>query len=107
MARIAWSEPAVADLLAIADYIAVENPAAASALVRRVYRHIGQLEEFPQSGGSIPELGADSRYGQIVEPPCRVFYRVQGEIVLILHIMRSEQILRPGLLSREEPPESV
>ncbi|HET6891419.1 MAG TPA: type II toxin-antitoxin system RelE/ParE family toxin [Pyrinomonadaceae bacterium] len=37
MAEIVWTEPALSDLDAIADYIAVENPEAAKRLVRKVF----------------------------------------------------------------------
>ena len=97
MAQIVWTEPALNDLDAIADYIALENPAAAAELVRRVFAHVEQLEAHPESGSKPPELGR-SRYRQIVEPPCRVFYRFDGERVFVLYVMRAEQLLRPDRL---------
>lgn len=99
MAEIVWTEPALSDLDAIADYIAVENPVSASELVRRVLSHVGQLHAHPENGSWPAELGK-SRYRQIVEPPCRVFYRYDGERVLVLHVMRSEQRLRKARLAR-------
>lgn len=99
MAEIVWSEPAVADLDAIADYIALEDAAAAAALVRRVFAHVEQLAEHPESGSRPQELKR-SRYRQIVEPPCRVFYRVDGQRVFVVHVMRSERLLRKNRLSR-------
>lgn len=101
MARIVWSEPALADLDAIADYIALEDRTAATALVRRAFSHVGQLATHPESGSRPPELG-DSRYRQIVEPPCRIFYRHEpgANRVIVLHVMRSERRLRPGRLAR-------
>jgi toxin ParE1/3/4 len=101
MAEIIWSEPALADLDAIADYIALENPAAAAALVSRLMQHVEQLADHPESGGRPPELKR-SRYRQIVEPPCRVFYRHDGRRVLILHVMRSERLLRRQQLATRE-----
>ena len=98
MARVVWTEPAIADLEAIADYIAVENPVSASGVVQRVYGHVGQLVDFPESGSRPSELGTSTRYRQIVEPPCRVFYRWDGETVWVLYVMRSERILRPRKL---------
>lgn len=98
MAEIIWTEPAANDLDAIADYIAMENPAAASEMVNRVLAHIDQLAEHPDSGSRPPELGR-SRYRQIVEPPCRVFYRFDGQKVFILHIMRAERLLRKKRLT--------
>ena len=98
MAEIVWSEPALADLDAIADYIALENPVAAAELVKRIFGHIEQLADHPESGSRPQELGK-SRYRQIVEPPCRVFYRYDGHKVFILHVMRSERLLRKSKLA--------
>ena len=99
MAEIVWTEPALSDLDAIADSIALDKPSAARELVAQVFEHVAQLAVFPKSGSRPAEL-RDSRYRQIVEPPCRVIYRLEGEQVVILHVMRSEQRLRRSKLRR-------
>lgn len=99
MAEVVWTEPALADLEAIADYIAVENPVAAGEFIRRVFSHIDNLEQHPRLGRTPPEL-EDSRYREIVEPPCRVFYRQEGKELFILHVMRAERLFREGNLER-------
>ncbi len=101
MAEIVWTEPALSDLDAIADYIALENPAAASRLVQRVFEHVGQLQAYPESGSKPAEL-KKSRYRQIVEPPCRVFYRYDDERVFVLYVMRSERLLRKARIVGRE-----
>jgi plasmid stabilization system protein ParE len=102
MAEVVLTEPALADLDAIADYIALDNPAAAAALVQRVFAHVEQLEAHPESGSRPVELGR-SRYRQIVEPPCRVLYRYDGQRAYVLFVMRAEQLLRPSSIeSRDE-----
>ena len=101
MAEVIWTEPALSDLEAIADYIAIENSEAATRFVQRVFRHVEQLEAHPRSGSRPSELSG-SRYRQIVEPPCRVFYRYDGENVLILHVMRSERLLKPSRLMKRD-----
>lgn len=98
MAEIVWSEPALSDLDAIADYIALESPTAAAELVKRIFNHVEQLVEHPESGSWPQELGR-SRYRQIVEPPCRVFYRYDGHKVFVLHVMRWERLLRKSRLA--------
>ena len=105
MARLVWSEPALADLEAIADHIALENRVAASELLRRVVAHVEQLAQHPESGSRVPELGR-SRYRQTVEPPCRIFYRYDGKRVFILHVMRSERLLRRSRLARGRRPKA-
>ena len=104
MAEVAWTEPAVADLDAVADYIALDNPDAARALVARVFAHVEQLASQPESGSRPRELGSRSRYRQIVEPPCRVFYRYEAATarVFVLYVMRGERLLRPGRLAGRE-----
>jgi len=97
MAELIWTEPALSDLDTIADYIALDNPEAARDLVRRVFRHVEQLAEYPQSGSRPKELRT-SRYRQIVEPPCRVFYRYDGERAFVLYVMRGEMRLRRSQL---------
>lgn len=101
MADVIWTEPALADLDAIADYIALENPAAARKLVQNIFRHVDQLEVHPDSG-SKPQEFRDWRYRQIIEPPCRVLYRHDASkgTVFILHVMRSQQKLRRSRLGR-------
>jgi plasmid stabilization system protein ParE len=102
MAEVVWTEPALSDLDAIADYIALENPDAARELVQRIFHHVGQLVSHPQSGSKPQELRG-WRYRQIVEPPCRVFYREDSGRIYILYVMRAERLLRPGnLRSRDE-----
>ena len=99
MAQIVWTEPALSDLDAIADYIALDNPAAAKAFVQRIFRHVEQLAAYPKSGSKPQELKG-WRYRQIIEPPCRVFYRQEGSRVYILYVMRAERLLRPGVLAQ-------
>ena len=102
MAEIVWTEPALTDLDASADYIALENPVAAAELVKRIFGHVGQLADHPDSGSRPSELKR-SRYRQIVESPCRVFYRHDGHKVFILHVMRAERLLRKGRLKQATP----
>ena len=97
MAALIWTEPAIQDVDAIADYIALDKPDAARELVERIFRHVEQLAAHPESGSVPPELRRWSkRYRQIIEPPCRVFYRYdrRGKRIFILHVMRSEMRLR-------------
>ena len=85
-------------------YIALDNPTAASELVQQVFRDVDQLISHPDSGSKPRELRG-GRYRQIVEPPCRTFYRREGETVYVLYVMRGERKLRPRVLAarRKKP----
>lgn len=95
MVELIWSEPALQDLDAIADYIALDKPDAASALVARVFEKVASLRRFPRLGSCPPELPG-MPYRQLVILPCRIFYRTEPKRVLIVHVMRGEQLIRPG-----------
>jgi plasmid stabilization system protein ParE len=97
MAEIVWTEPALSDLDAIADYISLDDQAAAKRLVQRIFGHMDLLAEHPKMGSNPPELKG-SRYRQSIEPPCRAFYRQEGTVVYVMHVMRQERLLSRRLL---------
>ena len=99
MAQIIWTEPALADLDAIADYIALDNPQAARDMVQRVLKHVEQLEVHPLSGPKLPEFKG-WRYRQIIEPPCRVIYRYERGLIHIVHAVRGERLLDKRVLGK-------
>ena len=97
MAEVIWTEPALQELDAIAEYIALDNPAAASDLIKEIFDKTERLENFPKSGRIPPQL-PDSVYTEVVVPPCRIFYREDGQRVFILYVMREERQLRAFML---------
>jgi toxin ParE1/3/4 len=98
MARVIWTEPALEDLDEIADYISLDDPAAAKRLVRRVFERVDQLVSFPEMGSCPMELRG-TEYRHLVIPPLRVFYRVAGDLVFIVYVMRTERLFRRDDLS--------
>ncbi|MCP5170222.1 MAG: type II toxin-antitoxin system RelE/ParE family toxin [Hahellaceae bacterium] len=100
MAQIIWTEPALDNLDDIAEYIAVSHPYAARQLVENVFNKVQRLEQFPDSD-RIPEEISTLNYREVVVNPCRVFYKVDGDTVYILHVLRQERDLRKFLLSTE------
>ena len=97
MAEVIWTDPALQELDAIAEYIALDNPAAASDLVKAVFDKTERLENFPKSGRIPPEL-PDSVYREVVIPPCRIFYREDEQRVFVFFVMREERQLRAFML---------
>lgn len=93
MARLIWTEPAIADLDEVAQYIALDESRAAARLVKKEFDRVGRVERLPNSGKRPAEL-AETPYREVVVPPCRIFYRVDRELVYVLYVMRSERLLR-------------
>lgn len=99
MAQIIWTEPAVQELDKIADYISLDNPKAAKKLVRKCFEIVEYLKRNPRLGKGVQELDR-SVYRELVESPCRLFYRIDDDnkTIYIIHIMRSEQLLHVDIL---------
>ena len=64
MAQIVWSDPALDQLDAIADYIALDKPEAARELVQRVFEKTDRVRTFTQLGRRVPEL-KNSNFRQV------------------------------------------
>lgn len=97
MARLnlRWADRALDELGEIGAYIALDNPEAARQVVQRVFACVERLEAFPRSGKRIPECPT-LPHRELVVRPCRVFYRTEGTTLWIVHVIRSERILRPS-----------
>jgi toxin ParE1/3/4 len=78
-----------ADLNEILAFIAMDNPSAAAKLAMKVEKGLSRLVDYPASGRLVPEEPA-SRAREVVVSPLRIFYRVEGNVVRILHVMRGE-----------------
>jgi plasmid stabilization system protein ParE len=86
--EVRWTEQAVADLAAIKSFISQDSPAYALAVVGRLYRAVGQLARFPESGRVVPEQPRpDIR--ELVRPPYRIVYRRRAAVVEVLLVFRS------------------
>ena len=54
--RVVWSPRALADVEAIASYIAADSPFYASTVVRRIIALTRSLADFPLAGRRVPEF---------------------------------------------------
>ena len=100
MVEVIWAEPALSDLNAIAEYIALDKPIAARKFVQKVFDEVELIGSFPNMGKVPRELPNSTVYRELVIKPCRVFYRQTLNKAFIVHIMRGEQLLRVKKLER-------
>jgi toxin ParE1/3/4 len=100
VAEIVWSDPALEQLEEIAEYIALDKPEAASGFMNRAFATVDRLQLFADSGHVPTEL-PNSIYRELYVKPCRIFYRHENDIVLIVHVIREEMQLRKFLLDTE------
>lgn len=92
-----WLSPAArADLVAIRDYsIEQFDPDTADAYFLGFDSLFDLLSEHPLAGQAKPELGRDIR--SMVHRRHRIFYQVEGDLVLILRILHHARDARTAL----------
>jgi toxin ParE1/3/4 len=96
---VVWTAPALEDLDIIADYIALDNQAAASKLVGKIVTAVERLAKFPNLGRKVPELPA-LPYREVVVSPCRVLYRIESQRLYVVMVTRGEQLMEEHRLWR-------
>jgi toxin ParE1/3/4 len=82
--RIRWTRPALADLEAIGDFIARDNPAAARRIVVGLVASVDALRDYPNLGR--PGRLTGTRELVVSGTPYVVPYRVLGDDVQILAV---------------------
>ena len=87
--RLAWSEPALADLVEIRRYIAEDNPAAARRVAERIKAAVRQLATYPHLGRPGREPG--TRELAIPGTPYVVPYTVHRDRLAILAVLHGAQ----------------
>ena len=77
-------------------YIHQDKPSAAKRFFRKAEKSLRRLERFPNSGRVIPEF-PELPYRELVIPPYRFFYRVEGKVIWVVGAWHSAQQARqPG-----------
>jgi len=89
MARVVWTEPALRQLEAIAEFIALDKPPAARSLVQRVFATTDRLQRFARLGRVVSEI-PQGPFRQLWVEPCWVYYRVDPDCRLIVCVRRAE-----------------
>lgn len=89
--RLAYSQAAQADLMRLREYIAKDDPAAASRIARDLVRRIEHLCEFPGMGRGValapdPDVVRDFSFGNYL-----VRYAVHPGAIVILRIWHHDE----------------
>jgi addiction module RelE/StbE family toxin len=82
--RVRYTTRALADLDSIYEYLYPHNPTAASSVLVTIRQRVAQLADFPFMG--MPTLIPGTRYLTVSRYPYKIYYRVRGSIVSIVHI---------------------
>lgn len=87
--RLVWLRRASAELEAISNEIALDDPAAADAVELRILTSVGHLAQFPEAG----RMGrvAGTREIAVVAYPYIVVYRIKGQDVQVLTVRHTSR----------------
>lgn len=79
-------------------YIAADNPDAADALLEDMLKKLAQAAEFPGSGAEIV-VGKRvvRKYHRLCAHPCNILYRIMGDAVLVMRVLRERMDLKGRL----------
>lgn len=105
--RVRWSRSARRDLEGVVAYLADRSPQAALATLDRLEAQARALTTLAERGRVVPELARlhIREYRELVVPPYRVVYRVDGANVLVLACLDARRSLEDILLDRLIRPE--
>lgn len=96
-ANISFAETAISDLHDIREwYTEQRSPEVGEQLIAGVFSQVERLADFPESGRIVPEFNV-SNLREIIHPPFRIVYRLDGDRVRIVRVWRSERLLKVEL----------
>ncbi|HEX7544847.1 MAG TPA: type II toxin-antitoxin system RelE/ParE family toxin [Candidatus Limnocylindrales bacterium] len=92
-AQVTFSESAVRDLQDPTEWYRAQSALeVGERLIREIFASVDQLATFPASGRVVPEFDQPS-LREIIRPPFRIVYRVDGERVRVVRVWRSERLM--------------
>lgn len=99
---VLWALTAGRDLEGVLFHIEEESPFEASRVLGRLRAAALRLNRFPKRGRVVPELREQGvlAYRELVIPPWRMIYRIEGARVWVLAVVDSRRDLGDLLLER-------
>ena len=89
--KVKFTPSARTQFLERLEFIRQDNPTAARQFREKVERVLRRLEDFPESGRSIPEF-PDLPHREVLVRPYRFFYRVVGTTVWVVAVWHGAQL---------------
>lgn len=87
-----WTQRAADDLVAIGEYIAADDPAAARAWVERLRQRAVRASRAPRAGRVVPELGREDGR-EVFQRSYRIVYRVVDRGIVVLTVFEGHRLL--------------
>ena len=89
--KLVWTQRARADLLAIGDYIAEDNPHAARRWVEKLRDRAQKAAQMPGAGRMVPEVGSQD-VREVFVRTYRIVYKVRQRQIDVLTVFEGRRI---------------
>ena len=90
--RVNWSQRALDDLEAIAQYISLDSAAYSKAVVKTILETTRNFSRFPYAGRIVPEF-SDPSIREWFAYSYRVIYRIEDNVVTVAAIVHGKRLL--------------
>ncbi|MCP4681949.1 MAG: type II toxin-antitoxin system RelE/ParE family toxin [Desulfobacterales bacterium] len=100
--EIVWARIAETDLKEIVNYIAIDSPANALEIFRKIKKNASSLYTMPERCRIVPELKEQGimQYRELIIKPWRIIFRVAEKKVYVLSVLDSRRNIEDILLER-------
>jgi toxin ParE1/3/4 len=100
--HVKWAAAAERDIRQIIDYIAVDDPAGALRVFKKIKRSALNLYYQPARGRIVPELQDQGiqTYRELIIVPWRIIYRIADATVYVLSVIDARRNVEDLLLDR-------
>ena len=92
MAKIIWSDEALADLEGVFQYLSLGSLVYAERYVAAAYDRVQILSQHPKIGKAVDEW-QDQNFREIQYFPYRVIYEIRGEAVILHAFIHSRRAI--------------
>lgn len=100
--EIAWTRIAENDLKEVIDYIAIDNPANAFNIFKKIRNKASSLYTMPETCRIVPELNDQgiSQYRELIVSPWRIIFRITVRKIYVLSVLDARRNIEDILLKR-------
>ena len=95
MTRLVWTPQALADVEAIRGYIRRDSFRYAEITVARIILAVERLDQFPESGRVVPEVGRNN-LPELILGNYRIVYRLIDGMAQVVTVHHSSRLFSAG-----------
>ncbi len=92
MARVIWTNPALADVQHIIEYISNDSLFYAERVGTRIVQAPRRLKQFPFSGRVVPEF-SDNNIREIIYGAYRIIYQIREDVCYVVAVIHGSRNL--------------